>query len=116
MRSLLSRKLGDSQGVFFALYATLSAFLLYSCMYAFRKPFTAAEFAYLPQIAGMSYKEALVLAQIIGYACSKFLGIRIVAELNKARRAFALIGLMSIAWLALLAFALLPPFKTIFAF
>ena len=44
------------------LLAGAAAFLAYASMYAFRKPFTAAEFAGL-HVAGVDYKVWLVIAQ-----------------------------------------------------
>ena len=52
----------------------------YFSMYAFRKPFTAASF---DGVDGWHYaldfKIALVLAQLIGYAASKFIGIKVIS-------------------------------------
>lgn len=88
--------------------AALAAFNVYSCMYAFRKPYSAAtysEFAYW----GLSLKVWLVLAQTLGYAVSKFIGIRYISELNPQNRLRSILGLIGTAWLALLGFALVPP-------
>jgi hypothetical protein len=93
----------------FAIVAGTAGFCAYFAMYAFRKPFTAATFAH---VAGwdfqLDYKIALVLAQVAGYALSKFIGVKVVSEIHPSRRAAAIIGLVGISWLALLAFALVP--------
>lgn len=84
------------------------AFLVYSCMYAFRKPFTAAAFEKVLGFDG-DYKLWLVLAQLAGYTISKFWGIRLISEMPPHRRAPVLTFLILLAWLSLLGFALAPP-------
>jgi hypothetical protein len=85
----------------------LLAFGTYFCMYAFRKPFAAAGYAG-PLLFGVELKTAYILAQVIGYAASKLIGIKVGAESNKSRRLRLLLGLVLGAQLALVAFALLP--------
>ncbi len=85
----------------------MAAFCAYFCMYAFRKPFTAGTFNG-QEFAGLGLKTVLVLSQLCGYMLSKFIGIKVIAEMPKARRAMAMIGLMAFAELALVGFALLP--------
>lgn len=89
------------------LLAGLAAFCTYSCMYAFRKPFSAASFAGMSWL-DIDYKVWLVIAQVMGYAVSKLWGIRLVPELQSARRAAAILWLIGLSWLALLGFALAP--------
>jgi hypothetical protein len=109
MLRYLDNRLSDRNSYFFAAYATLCAFLLYSCMYAFRKPYTAASYAAFPELFGLAYKELLVLAQVVGYALSKFLGIRAISAMDRTGRARAVVGLISGSWVALLLLAVLPP-------
>ncbi len=90
------------------LFATLTAFTTYTCMYAFRKPFTAAGFLDAPTMLGLSFKSVLVISQVLGYTTSKFLGIKIVSELPPAKRSIAILLLIGFAELALLGFANLP--------
>lgn len=90
------------------LMAALTAAAAYTCMYAFRKPFTAATFDGLVY-AGIDYKIWLVVAQALGYMASKFYGIRFISELKPEGRCQSIIILISAAWLALLGFALVPP-------
>ena len=89
--------------------AGLAGFCCYFSMYAFRKPFSAATF---DAVAGwtftLDYKIALVLAQVAGYALSKFIGIKVISELSPARRGGAILLLIGLSWLALLAFAVIP--------
>ncbi len=87
--------------------AALAAAATYTCMYAFRKPFTAATFEGLVY-AGVNYKVWLVVAQALGYMASKFFGIRYISELKSAGRFRSIVGLIGFAWLSLLGFALVP--------
>jgi hypothetical protein len=89
-----------------SLWCGLSAFGAYACMYAFRKPFTAATFSAAAFPAG--FKVWLVLAQVLGYTVSKFIGIKFIAEVTPQRRAIALLSLIGMAEGALLLFALVP--------
>jgi hypothetical protein len=112
----VTRWLGRQSSLVFSLYAMFASFATYASMYAFRKPFTAAAFAG-PELLGVDYKTALVIAQVIGYMISKFIGIKIVSELPASRRSQAIIGLVLISELALLAFARVPaPWNVFFMF
>lgn len=83
------------------------AFATYFCMYAFRKPFAAASYEGEGWF-GLDLKTALLLSQVLGYTASKFLGIKWVSEVTRAARLGLLIGLVLLAELALVAFAVLP--------
>ena len=106
----LRRYLERSSTPVFTAVAALAGFAAYFSMYAFRKPFSAATYGV---VEGwhflLDYKIALVLAQVIGYALSKMLGIKIVSELAPGKRAMAILVLILSAWVALLLFALIPP-------
>ena len=78
----------------FSLYATTAAFSAYTCMYAFRKPFTVATYDGLTW-AGVDYKILLITTQVIGYMLSKFIGIKVVSELPPPRRAGGILLLMA---------------------
>ena len=100
----------------FALNASLASFGAYFCMYAFRKPFSVATFEGM-EIFHIDYKIILIIAQVLGYALSKFIGIKIVSELKANQRAYYLLGLILIAELALVLFAMIPkPFNVILMF
>lgn len=95
-------------------YATIASFTTYFCMYAFRKPFSAGTFTGEggSEIGffgtGLDLKTAFVTSQLIGYALSKFIGIKVCSEMTRSRRLLALIGFILVAHLSLLAFAVLP--------
>jgi hypothetical protein len=104
----LKARLQQAPGWVFVLYLSLSSFVVYACMYGFRKPFTAASYESYT-LFGMHYKVVLVISQVIGYTLSKFLGIRIIAGMRPGKRARYILLLIAIAWASLLLFALVPP-------
>lgn len=102
---------------FLTIFATIVAFCCYASMYAFRKAYQAADFGESPEVWDLTYKSVLVIVQVIGYALSKFIGIKIISEMPPARRAWTLIGLVGVAGLALVGFALVPaPYNWPFMF
>lgn len=105
------------QGVFVG-YAIVAAFCTYFCMYAFRKPFAAATFdgvTFMGTMVGL--KTAIVISQIIGYALSKYVGIKVCSEVTPQRRALTLIVLVLWAEFALVLYGLVPnDFKVIAIF
>jgi hypothetical protein len=93
----------------FTAFASFAGFATYFSMYAFRKPFTAATFEHVDGWHfALDFKIALVLAQLIGYALSKFIGIRVIAGMERTYRAQAILCLIGVSWLALIAFAIVP--------
>jgi len=94
----------------FTVVAIMAAFSTYFCMYAFRKPFSAASYDGL-QFLNTSFdlKTVLVTSQIIGYALSKMIGIKVVSEVTRRSRFRMLVGMILAAQAALFAFAVLPP-------
>ncbi len=84
------------------------AFATYFAMYSFRKPFAAAHFSD-ETFLGLDLKSALIVSQLIGYALSKFLGIKFNSEMTPQRRVWALVFLIAWAEVALVLFAVLPP-------
>ncbi|MCO6453776.1 MAG: hypothetical protein J5I93_00535 [Pirellulaceae bacterium] len=76
-------------------------------MYGFRKPFTAAAFEDTA-VWGLAFKTLLITSQVTGYTLSKFLGIRVIAEMPPHRRAVGILVLVAVAELALLLFGMVP--------
>jgi hypothetical protein len=108
-RRPLSSFLEKAPGPVFVAYAIAAAFTTYFCMYAFRKPFAAAKFEGATFLgSNVELKTAIVISQIIGYALSKYVGIKVCSEITPARRAFTLIFLVLWAELALVLFGLVP--------
>ena len=93
--------------VAFAFWTVSAAFGCYFCMYFFRKPFTAARF-HDADVWGLSFKIVLVMAQVAGYMLSKFIGIKIIAEMPPHRRAMTMLWLIFTAEGALVLFGLIP--------
>ncbi len=109
MTAKLRRLLERANPVLFTSVAGLAGFSAYFSMYAFRKPFSAATFAVVPGWRfALDYKIALVIAQVAGYALSKMIGIKVISELDPAKRASAIVVLILLAWVALVLFALIP--------
>ncbi|MCH7728783.1 MAG: hypothetical protein IH991_20205 [Planctomycetes bacterium] len=93
----------------FMTFAIVSAFSTYFCMYAFRKPFSAAEYEGLKFLGTkLELKSVFVVSQIIGYALSKVIGIKVCSEVTRSKRIKMLVGLILVAQLSLLLFAVLP--------
>lgn len=100
----------------FTIYAMVAGFTAYFSMYAFRKPFAAASFEG-QQLGPLELKTALVISQIIGYALSKYVGIKVCSEATPERRARALVLIILWAEAALFLFALVPgPLKVVAIF
>ena len=114
--SRVTQWLKQTNGFWFALYATVMAFCLYTCVYAFRKTFSVATFEGLAY-AGISYKVWLVTFQVVGYALSKFVGIRVISELKATSRAIGILLMVLIAGISWLFFAIVPPpYNIVFLF
>ena len=103
-------------GWVFILYVSLTSFTVYTSMYGFRKPFTAASYDGIA-FWGISYKVVLVISQVLGYMSSKFYGIRFIAGMDPAKRAGFIVKLVLTAWTSLLLFGLVPaPYNFVFMF
>ena len=108
--------LKNTNQALFCLYAIAAAFTTYFAMYAFRKPFTAGVYEGL-SVWGIDYKVIAIIAQVCGYTLSKFLGIRVVSELQAGSRIKSILILMGLAWGALLLFAVTPaPYNVLWLF
>lgn len=104
----------------FSAFAILTAFGIYFSMYAFRKSFTAGEFAgevALPLLPALKLKSLYVLSQVFGYCLSKFVGIKIISELNASKRALMILGVIGVAEASLFLFAITPaPWSAVWLF
>ena len=97
-------------------FAIAVAFSTYFCMYAFRKPFSAASYEDMKFLGtNFDLKTIFVISQIVGYTLSKFIGIKVVSEVSRQRRFGMLVGLIFVAQMALLGFAFLPPWGKVIA-
>ena len=114
----ISRFLQQSHPIWLVIYASCAAFLTYTCMYAFRKPFSVGTYENIAGWQGeLDFKIALILSQVLGYLLSKFIGIKVVSEMTAGRRALAILALVMASELALIGFALTPaPYNVGFMF
>lgn len=114
--SKLAESIGRAPQWVTVVFAAFVTFSVYTCMYGYRKAFTAAGFED-QSLWGVDYKIWLVTAQVIGYMFSKFYGIKFIAGHISSNRASIILKLIFSAWMALLGFALIPsPFNILFLF
>ncbi len=113
---MLTNWLNKRNKTFLTFYISSLAFLIYACMYGLRKPFTIGEFNEL-SVLGFEYKGLLIISQVIGYAASKFIGIRFISEMERSRRAVSIIILTGLAEASLILFSIIPtPYNLILLF
>ncbi len=100
----------------FTLYASVSAFCLYTCIFSIRKTFGVATYEGLTYW-GIDFKVWMVTSQVIGYLISKFAGIKIVSELKAMYRTRSIMLMVSIASVSWFFFAITPtPYNLVFLF
>ena len=116
----ITRWLEGSSTQVFSAFAILTAFGIYFSMYAFRKSFAAGEFigvVTLPFLPALKLKSFYVISQVFGYCLSKFVGIKVISELSASKRAMMILGVIGLAELALLLFAITPaPWSALWLF
>ena len=102
--------------IFLILWCVIAAFGTYFCTYAFRKPFNAGMYHdYV--LWGIGYKSVLIISQMIGYVLSKYIGIKLISELNPAKRIWLILSLIGFAELSLIGLGICPyPWNFIFMF
>lgn len=108
VKNTISRLLSSSN-LFFGIWASFASFLAYFCMYMYRKPYTAGTFDSL-SFFDIDYKILIVVAQVTGYALSKFIGIKVISELDNSKRIQLFLLFIGVAWLALVGFAFSPAY------
>lgn len=114
--TFITRRLANANPFIFSLYASLVAFCAYTCIFSFRKPFTVATFEGMT-FMDIDYKIWLISVQVIGYMISKFIGIKIIAEMSGDKRALGIFVMIAVAGLSLVGFAFVPaPYNIIFMF
>lgn len=114
--SPITQWLTRTNGFWFSCYTAITAFCLYTCIFALRKTFGVATFEGHP-VAGVDFKVWMVIFQLIGYMLSKFIGIKVVSELGAHARAKGILIMVSIAGISWFFFAITPtPYNLIFLF
>jgi hypothetical protein len=111
MRASLQSLLKKSSPLFRGIFLGTMAFSTYFCMYAFRKPFSAATYSDLT-LWGIDYKIVLVVAQVLGYATAKGMGIKVVAEVKPHQRMLYIIGMILYAEICFCYLPLYLPLTT----
>ena len=108
--------LRQTNGFWFSLYTAVSAFCLYTCIFALRKTFGVATYENM-SVGGVDFKVWMVIFQVLGYMLSKFIGIKVVSELGAQARLKGILLMVSIASISWLFFAITPsPYNLIFLF
>lgn len=102
----ISQKFSKQQ-LFVAIAAAIVAFLTYTSIFAYRKPFTVATFEGV-SFWGIKYQVLLIISQVVGYMISKFYGIKFISELGRLGRWKSSAILIGVSWLAMLVFAVIP--------
>lgn len=94
----------------------MAAFSTYLCFYPFRRAYTAATFEEL-FFFGIHFKILIITAQVLGFAVSKGIGVKVVSEMKPENRAKNLLIFTGISWFCMLLFGLTPaPYNLIFVF
>src|SRR5438477_457900 len=100
----------------FTLYASVTSFCLYTCIFALRKTFGVATFEGL-SYWGVDFKGWMVISQVVGNFISKFIGIKVVSEKKSKFRGKGILLMVSIATVAWFFFAITPaPYNIFFLF
>jgi hypothetical protein len=98
------------------LFAGLAAFFTYLCFYPFRRAYTAATFEEL-YFWGIHFKILIITAQVLGFAVSKGIGVKIVSEMKPENRAKGLLLFTGLSLICMLFFGITPaPYNLIFVF
>lgn len=107
--------LNKNNRVIQAIYIAALCFFTYTCVFAFRKPFTVAPFEGA-SFGPLSYQTSLIISQVIGYMISKFIGIRFISAMKRNARWKNVLFFVGSSWLSLLVFAVVPPIVGILCF
>ncbi len=66
---------------------------------------------------GVHYKILIITAQVLGFAVSKGIGVKVVSEMQPPDRAKNLLKFTALSWLCMLFFGLVPPpYNLVFVF
>ncbi len=96
--------------------AALAAFFTYLSFYPFRRAYTAATFTPI-QFWGVDFKILMITAQVLGFAVSKGMGVKIVSEMKPQTRAQSMVLMLLFATGMYGLFALFPaPYNLVFVF
>ena len=113
---MLRKQIQSLPNSYQTLFAAVAAFSTYLCFYPFRRAYTAATFEEL-FFFGIHFKILIITAQVLGFAVSKGIGVKVVSEMKPEDRAKNLLIFTGISWICMLLFGLTPaPYNLIFVF
>ena len=113
---MLSKRISNLPYSVQTLFAAVAAFCTYLCFYPFRRAYTAATFEEL-YFWGVHFKILIITAQVLGFAVSKGIGVKVVSEMKPENRAKGLLLFTGLSWICMLFFGLTPaPYNLIFVF
>lgn len=113
---LITAWLKRTNALSFTLYASAVSFCLYLCIFSIRKTFGVATYEGL-SYWGIDYKVLMITFQVIGYLISKFIGIKVVSEMQSTYRTQGILLMVSVATVSWLFFGLTPaPYNLVFLF
>ncbi len=98
------------------LFAAVAAFSTYLCFYPFRRAYTAATYDDL-YFFGVHFKILIITAQVLGFAVSKGIGVKVVSEMKPQNRAKGLLAFTGISLVSMFLFSVTPaPYNLVFVF
>lgn len=93
--------------------AMLAAFVVYYCMYGFRKPFTVAAWEGATVFGVLQLKTAMAIAQVFGYTLAKLWGTRVCSGVSYNRLIYLLYTCIFFAGLSLLSLPYLGDYMVV---
>jgi hypothetical protein len=98
------------------LFAALAAFFTYLCFYPFRRAYTAATYEDLYYF-GVHFKILIITAQVLGFAVSKGIGVKVVSEMRAEQRPKGLLLFTGTSLISMYLFSVTPaPYNLFFVF
>lgn len=94
--------------------AGIGAFCAYLFFYPFRRAYTAGTYEHI-DLWGINFKAYMILAQVLGFAISKGIGVSIIAEIKQENKAKAMAMVLVSTMILLGFFAFFPhPYHLLF--
>ena len=94
----------------------LAAFFTYLCFYPFRRAYTAATYQDL-YFFGVHFKILMITAQVLGFAVSKGIGVKVVSEMKPEHRPRNLLIITGLSAISMMFFGLVDaPYNLLFVF
>ncbi len=116
MSNLIKSRLEKSPAWIITLFTALAAFCTYLCFYPFRRAYTAATYDDL-YFFGVHFKILIITAQVLGFAVSKGIGVKIVSEMEPKQRARGLLIFTGLSLISMFLFSVTPPpYNLVFVF